>query len=197
MGGINWLIKTIVQNPNVRKILFITLVAVYCILLPEPGYPEEPHSLQEHSDTAMYFDLGYIQRFKETSVYLQVESNSILDIDKNKLTAYLKNIVQSKFNKRLELDKPSSPTVKFETNYQKGVFECYVWIVGNDYPLSYHISCNGGSMIKRNIWQSAYLGYTNSQNINEVIKNYMTQLADIFAEKFFAIRGNKETLLPK
>ena len=57
-----------------------------------------------------------------------------------------------------------------------------IWTVGDDYPVAYHVKISTGYTIwSANIFETAFLGYGNSVNVQDSINDAIDDLIDNFA----------------
>jgi len=64
-----------------------------------------------------------------------------------------------------------------------------VWIVGDDYPIAYHIELIAGSFENMNNYKNAVLGYGSKSNVPDTVKKTIGQCVEEFAVIFFKARG--------
>lgn len=75
------------------------------------------------------------------------------------------------------------------TRKQYGFIDVEVWVVGDDYPIAYHIELDAGTWAKPSIYTDAALGYGNKSSVPKTAREIISGMVERLAIKFFAIRG--------
>ncbi|MFW5795206.1 MAG: hypothetical protein ACOCV1_06945 [Bacillota bacterium] len=70
-----------------------------------------------------------------------------------------------------------------------GRFFIRVWLIGDSYPVVYHVRATFGSFTNVDIWSQEYLGYTNSSNIEKVTKDLIIKLVEEASITYLKVIG--------
>ena len=76
---------------------------------------------------------------------------------------------------------------------ERAGYSCFVWTVGNDYPVAYHVECevhsygSGRSHWKSNT-QNAVLGYDSSENVPQTIDQKLEDFIEDLASLYYDAR---------
>lgn len=79
------------------------------------------------------------------------------------------------------LNKKIAPTV--------GSLIIKIWIVGDDYPISYHIEIKAGTVGGMQTYKNAVLGYGSKSDVPDTVKSTIGEFVEEFAITFFKTRG--------
>jgi hypothetical protein len=72
-----------------------------------------------------------------------------------------------------------------------GIITFRVWVIGEEYPLAYHVKCDAGSFENPSIWTEEVLGHGSKKNAPETIKEILDELMQQLANNFLKARGEK------
>lgn len=114
-----------------------------------------------------------------------------IGLKEDELTDYIKLRFKNNFGKIEYKEVPSWKTLeKTEEERSKiGSLACRVWIVGDDYPIAYHIKCQAGTFKDFDIWKDEALGFGSKSNVPEDVKKYLGEMIEKCAITFFKARG--------
>ncbi|MCK8601239.1 hypothetical protein [Desulfoferrobacter suflitae] len=72
-----------------------------------------------------------------------------------------------------------------------GLITFRVWVIGEDYPMAYHVRCDAGSFQNPNIWSEEVLGHGSSRTVPTAIREILDELLQQFARVFLKARGER------
>lgn len=72
-----------------------------------------------------------------------------------------------------------------------GIITFRVWVMGDDYPLAYHVRCDAGSFENPSIWTEEVLGHGSKRTAPAAIREIMNELMRQLAANFLKARGEK------
>lgn len=72
-----------------------------------------------------------------------------------------------------------------------GIITFRIWVIGEDYPLAYHIRCDAGTFENPSIWTEEVLGHGSKRTAPNAIKTILNELMKELAENFLKARGEK------
>jgi hypothetical protein len=172
---------------KVMVLLFLALIFSSSLLLAE----------QEESDDADFYKLVYqdfqsVKSFGTLAVLCRGEDARKIGLDAKKLTDLLKLKFKNDFvdvpyedqtgkNIDFVLDDQFGPAV--------GRVVITVWIVGDDYPIAYHMEIVAGTIEEREIYTNSVLGYGSKQNVPDTVKSQIGKFVEELAIVFFKARG--------
>ncbi|MEW6325833.1 MAG: hypothetical protein AB1515_10665, partial [Nitrospirota bacterium] len=64
-----------------------------------------------------------------------------------------------------------------------------VWIVGNDFPVAYHLTVKAGHSGNTDFWEDAVLGYSSKEDVPGQIKKSIDEMIEKLAVDFYKVRG--------
>ena len=70
-----------------------------------------------------------------------------------------------------------------------GIITFRVWVMGDNYPLAYHVRCDAGSFENPSIWSEEVLGHGSKRTAPAAIKEILNELMRQFAEIFLKAKG--------
>ena len=70
-----------------------------------------------------------------------------------------------------------------------GTIRCFVWTVGKNDAVAYHVWCEAGDWMKGRIWDREVLGFDHPSKVALSVKNDLRELIENFAVVFFKARG--------
>lgn len=143
-----------------------------------------------------YKDFLKIRRLLKMNVRVMLtnrEDAKKIGLDEDELTDYLRLKVKNNFaNIRMEeVDFSKNNTKSFKQ--QVGSLHLNVWVVGDNYPVAYHLRyvffTSDYSEGDSSIWDTKWLGYGSKDNISDIIKSNIDKTIQDLAILFFKVRG--------
>ena len=158
----------------------------------------------------LYDDLKYIEKLLYVTVIIQgeklpevgikagiLDENDIKVIDgyynSGHLTDYLKLRIKNDLGNVTIMNKDQiGEWIRLETltNEEKmkvGTLSVRIWIVGDSYPVAYHIKAEFGNVLT-NIWWTEYLGYCSCTDLKTVARNTISEIVEKIALIYFKVR---------
>ena len=72
-----------------------------------------------------------------------------------------------------------------------GIITFRVWVIGDNYPLAYHVRCDAGTFENPSIWTEEVLGHGSKRTAPGAIKEILNELMQELADNFLKARGNE------
>ena len=174
-------------------ILFFSILLVGIILKPcfsEQG--KKPLTIEDVMKLA-YRDFKEIESFGVIWVVFEGEDAQKIGLNIDELIDYVKLRFKNNFGsmKYEELSEKRWSTIFGDKAEAKktGSLRFTVWVVGDDYPIAYHVKCDAGNFRDFSIWSRAFLGYGSKKNVPSTIKKALNDLIEKLAIDFFKARG--------
>ncbi len=186
-----------IERVYIVKILRIITLTIVCLLLTAFSLKAEDKPLPESQqkidwgnlDKTRYKDFLEIKVFHKllTKVFFMGENAKKIGLDANELTDYLKLKIKNNFaNIRIEV-----PDSDKYTDKQVGFIDLRVWVVGDNYPIAYHLRLrflhSDYSKCNNLIWDNEWLGFGSKDNVSE-LKKVIDGLIQELAILFFKVR---------
>ncbi len=202
-----------IERVYIVKILRIITLTIVCLLLTAFSLKAEDKPLPESQEKLYDMRkelLGFFDIYSEEEAYKRRRYRAFLDIkifdkqatnvwitghakkiglDEKELTDYLRLKIKNNFaNIKIEKDW-GRPDNKY-TAKQIGAISLGVWIVGDNYPVAYHlrykfIKLEAGTKI----WDTERLGYGSKDSVPDSIKEDIDKTIEDLAIFFFKARG--------
>ena len=171
------------------------LVAVVLLLLPLlPAHAQEKKTWsQKDIAKLIYRDFRPVTHFGSIWVVFVAGGDAKqIGMSEDELTDLVKLRFKNAFAAvpyRAESDERIERLSFSETEGPKvGRLWCRVWVVGNDYPIAYHVQCRAGTFKEREIWADAALGYGSKQNVPASVRATLNRMLEKLAVDFFTAR---------
>lgn len=167
-----------------KKILYALSIFLFLV---GPVFAKEEPSLEEF----LYGGFKTVQTFGHVDVQISGDAEKI-GLNKNELKDLLLLKFKNNFADIPYKEDPNWPQkVKDKELAQKvGIIYMKVWIVGDDYPIAYHLSFDAGNLSSVRFYEDALLGYGNRENVPETVKKTIDQFVERVAITFFKVRGD-------
>lgn len=157
---------------------------------------EKGHQLSESSEKnieeILYGDVfKEIQYFGLIKVYFEGEDAEKIGLKENELTNYVKLLFNNNFA-GIKMKEKSSLDLK--EHKKIGFLLFTVWVVGDVYPIAYHVDSRMGNMLygfDKGAVSKAVLGCGSKSNVPDAIKDSIKNLVEGMAITFFKARGKK------
>lgn len=116
-----------------------------------------------------------------------------IGLDEKKLTDYLRLKIKNNFAdikiEELDFDKYCDKQGNI-TDKRVGYIILFVWVVGDNYPVVYHLGCRFHlSQDSSIIWKDARLGYGSKDKVPDTIKKNINEMIEKLAILFYKVRG--------
>jgi len=175
-----------------KKVIAVNLAVIVLlgVLLSASALPEEK---EWRIIDGVYGELDKIQSFGYIQVWLEGDSAEKLGLTESKLTGF----ARLRFKNNLagmKYEDMSKKMLYLSTNHperakQVGYLRFQVWVVGDHYPIAYHVECEAGHFLNTEIWTHAVLGYCSKRHILDKVKECINDFIEKFAVTFFQVRG--------
>lgn len=182
----------------------LNILIIVCVLLTASSLKAEDKPLPENQgeidtddlNTTLFYqftdrDFLEIKVFNKqlTRVIFEEEDAKSIGLDEKELTDYLRLRIRNNFaNIKIE-----EPDFDKYTEKQIGLILLRVWVVGNDYPVLFHLGCrfyhSDFSQGNTLIWEKEMMRYGSRDNVPDKIKKVIDGLIQDLAILFFKVRG--------
>lgn len=181
---------------------FVWLMALLILqLCLSPLVLAQSDNNSELSDEEIEFFYGL---FKEVDSFGLISLSLVGDAEKiglneQLLTKYLDEKFRTCFCETKYEDLTQNPT-KLATAIAKrdnsiGIITFRVWVIGDDYPLAYHVRCDAGTFENPSIWTEEVLGHGSKRTAPGAIKEILNELMQELAANF--LKARKEECIHK
>jgi len=143
---------------------------------------------------AVFFqkDFKEIRSFGMIALSLVGDAEKI-GLDEHELTAHVKELFKTYFV-GIAYDDVSKNSKKFwdlvSTRDKKvGNITFRVWVVGDDFPVAYHIKCDAGNFDNPAIWTDEILGHGSKKTAPGAIREILDEMVRDLAANFFKARA--------
>ena len=186
---------------------WLNILIIVCVLLAATSVKAEKTSqdvleefrqgLKQYTDEdsineVIYRDFLDIKIFRKVLTrvsFMGGGNDERIGLDANELTDYLRLKIKNNFTdikiEELDYDK--------YTDKQVGYIGLRVWVVGNNYPISYHLKFsffhNDSSQTQNMIWDNEWLGAETSDGIHGTVKKCIDETIGELAILFYKVRG--------
>jgi len=178
--------------------LFILIVLG--VSLSSPALAQQKKSL---SDTDVlkwqYGEFRDIRSFGLINVWFEGEDAKKIGLSEEELTDYLKLRFKNNFANITYEDaiaagiaageKVGDLFVNKAKGKKLGLLRCIVWVVGDDFPIAYHVKCKAGNFLDQDVWESANLGYGSKNNVPDSIKETLDSHVEELAILVFKVKA--------
>ncbi len=170
-------------------IIFTSLLLSFPILAQEKKHPRSESS-EKNIEEILYGDVfKEIQYFKLLGVKFEGDDAEKIGLKENELTDYVKLLFKNNFAGIKQKEKSS---LDLEEHKKIGFLLFTVWVVGDVYPIAYHVDSLMGNMLygfNKGAVSKAVLGCGSRSNVPDAIKNSIKNLVEGLAITFFKARG--------
>lgn len=126
-------------------------------------------------------------------------------LSKSELNAFIKEEILRSFKGMKMLPLPEIPLnytddrairTYSEELYKLGYVYVEVFVVGEEYPIAYHIGCRFGNCLymdesrKWAFWEREALGFTSREDLKDDILTWLAKLSEIIAKDFYDSKGH-------
>ncbi len=186
---------------------WLNILIVVCVLLAATSVKAEKTSkdileefeqgLKQYTDEdsineVIYRDFLDIKIFRKVLTrvsFMGGGNDERIGLDANELTDYLRLKIKNNFTdikiEELDYDK--------YTDKQVGYIGLRVWVVGYNYPVSYHLKFgffhNDSSQTQNMIWDNEWLGAETRDGIHGTVKKCIDETIGELAILFYKVRG--------
>lgn len=170
-------------------IIFTSLLLSFPILAQEKEYPRSESS-EKNIEEILYSDVfKEIQYFNLIGVKFEGDDAEKIGLKENELTDYVKLLFKNNF---AGIKQKEKSILDLEEHKQIGFLLFTVWVVGDVYPIAYHVDSLMGNMLygfNKGAVSKAVLGCGSRSNVPDAIKNSIKNLVEGLAITFFKARG--------
>jgi hypothetical protein len=137
-----------------------------------------------HSDYLTIKSFGWI------SVSFEGDDAKKIGLNENQLTDFAKLKFKNNFSDIQYTDRSNNLAEVLTDDKSAatvGLINIRVWIVGDDYPIAYHVAIQAGGL-KNPSYKNAYLGFGSKRNVPDTVKKAIEEFIEEFAVDFFKVR---------
>ncbi len=175
--------------------LFILLILGVSLSSPalaqEEKTPFSEEAIKKH-EKHRYDVFKEIQSFGWIYVYITGDVKKI-GLSEAELTGYVKLRFKNNFAKTKYKAVPRKKWPYLFANDSEarkvGSLSFRVWVIGDDYPIVYHVKSEAGNFEDLQIWIGEYLGVGSKENVPDTIRKTLNQSIEELAIVFFKARG--------
>jgi len=172
------------------------LLLQLCFSPPAMGQSKISTDLTDDEVDLLYGLFKDVDSFGLISLALVGDAERI-GLGEDKLTNYLDGKFAKYFcNIRYEdlsLNPAKLAAAIVQRDRKLGIITFRVWVIGDDFPLAYHVRCDAGSFENPSIWSEEVLGHGSKRTVPTAIKEILNELMQQFAEVFLKVKGEKCT----
>jgi hypothetical protein len=66
-----------------------------------------------------------------------------------------------------------------------------IWVLGDEFPLVYHVKCDAGSFDNPTVWTEETLGHTSKASLQETVHGIMDEMLKTLALAFMKVKAQK------
>ncbi|MEN6467033.1 MAG: hypothetical protein ABFD62_17810 [Syntrophaceae bacterium] len=177
-----------------RALLLASLVFVLAVAAPTPAPAQtrEQGGLTESESRQLYREFSEIRSFGVIALSLLGDAEKIglrqkelLDLIRSRYKAYFKEIPYQD----LIRDPDTLMNLVISREKEIGNITFRVWVIGEDYPVVYHIRCDAGNFDNPSIYTEEVLGHGTAVTAPENVRNILGEMMSELAVSFFKSRS--------
>lgn len=179
---------------SIRVLLWI-LVSGLALVSPIVAQGDEEDGLSDREARLLYKEFQEIRSFGIIAVSLVGDAVRI-GLDEKRLTKYTKEKFKNYFI-GVPFEDISKDSKKFfdllssrEANIGNITFR--VWVIGDDYPIVYHIRCDAGNFNNPSIWNEEILGHASKKTVPDSIEKFIDEMLQAFSKTYFRIKKREK-----
>ncbi|GEM_PF-1418026 len=189
-GGCSFL-----RFPGPAGSVLLLLVFLGC---PFPGFgfcsPGKTGDLTDKEALILYGEFRQIQSFGLIAVSLVGDAVGI-GLDQKELTDYLRTKFRT-YLPGVRLEDVAENTDRFlrlvaDRDRTIGNVTVRIWVIGNEYPVAYHVRFDAGNFSDPAIWSEEILGHGSSKTAPGAIRKILDEMMQMFSRTFFQVRGRE------
>ena len=166
----------------------ITLLLLFGLLFPLSSCAHKNNKSPEAlAFQAKYGELAKIKHFGHIAVNVNGDAEKV-GLNDQDLTEYARLRFRNNFSS-VVYEEVSDKELKTLSTEKIGVISCRVWVVGENYPLAYHVKCDEGNFKNSAIWSDEVLGYGAKSNSQETVKKSINEMMEKLALTYFKVKG--------
>jgi hypothetical protein len=159
-------------------------------------FPASGASTQDHEQAArfLYREFREVKTFGMIAVSLVGQAEEI-GLKTDELTQHAKTRFREYFS-GVRLEDISGDSKQFLSLLLKrdrtvGNITFRIWVLGEDYPLVYHIKCDAGNFDNPSIWTEETLGHGTRAGLKESIPAILDEMLKTLAVAFFKVKAQE------
>jgi len=175
------------------------LVKIFIVLLWLLGSGCHAHAntsglsqLTEKETSLLYSELKSIRVFGLIATSLLGDAEK-LGLKENELTEYAKTCFRKYFgeSKYEDICRDSEKFLTLVASRDKNIgnMTIRVWVIGDEYPIVYHVKCDAGNFDNPSIWSDEVLGHGSNKTTPQTIKDILNEMIQLLAVTFFKVQG--------
>lgn len=187
--------KSFLFEVSAMKSIVVLLSALALSLVsPFPAFAQkgEAPQLTDRETRFLFRDFKEINSFGIIAVSLVGDAEKI-GMSESELNGYLKSVFKGYFPgvkfEDISRDSRRFLTLVSSRDKKVGNITFRVWVVGDDYPVAYHIKCDAGNFENPAIWTDEILGHGSRKTAPEAIKEIMNEMLKTLSVNFYKVRA--------
>lgn len=172
-------------------VVFLSLASS---LSPAAAEKSSPSESLEESAKFLYRDFKEVHRFGMIAVSLVGDAEK-LGLETDELTELAKRKFKENFHDThyddVSKDSKNFWSLVLSKDKKAGTITFRVWVVGEDYPVVYHIRCDAGNFENPAIWSEEILGHGSRKSAPDAIRQIIGDMMKSFAESYFKVKAGE------
>lgn len=178
---------------SLSKLTLAHVLLVALLWTPYPSYAADSASADE--DKAARF---LYREFKEVKVFGTIAVSLVgqaeqLGLSNEEITLHARKRFSEYFS-GIRLEDLSSDSKKFlslllSRDRTVGNISFRIWVLGEDYPVVYHIRCDAGNFDNPSVWTEETLGHTSKAKLQETVLGMVDEMLRALAVAFMKVRA--------
>jgi hypothetical protein len=172
--------------------LLILLIWLFASCQQAHAQRSESPRLTDRETSLLFGELKEVRVFGIIAVSLVGDADKI-GLDEDDLTNQAKTCFKKYFGeKKLEdISKDSEKFLKLVSSRDKtiGNITFRVWVIGDGYPVAYHVRCEAGNFSNPSIWTDEVLGHGSRETTPRAIRDILDEMMKVLSAAFLKIHG--------
>ena len=179
---------------GMKIIVMLVSVLAFSLVSSLSAFPQkgEVPQFTDREARLLFRDFKEINSFGIIAVSLVGDAEKI-GLSESDLTNYLKSTFKDCFPgvKYEDVSKDSRRFLTLVSSRDKkvGNITFRVWVVGDDYPVAYHIKCDAGNFENPAIWTDEILGHGSRKTAPDAIKEIMNEMMKTLSVNYYKVRA--------
>jgi hypothetical protein len=172
--------------------VLITLVFIVAPSFLAHAQGTESPPLTDKEMSLLFGEFKAVRVFGMIAVDLVGDAEKI-GLNEGELTNYVKESFKKHFGatKYEDISKDSEKFLSLVTSRDKtvGNITMRIWVIGDEYPIVYHVRCDAGNFHNPSIWTDEVLGHGSRKTTPEAIMNVLDEMMRLLAATYFKVQG--------
>jgi hypothetical protein len=148
--------------------------------------------LTERETTLLFGEFKDVRAFGIIAVSLVGDAEKI-GLGEGELTDNARECFKKYFGDK-KLDDVSRDSARFlnlvsSRDKSIGNITFRIWVIGDDYPIAYHVRCEAGNFSNPSIWTDEVLGHGSKATTPQAIREILDEMTKVLAMAFFKVQG--------